>query len=168
MSENFIKLISSSLNSPVQLVSSNVLASDELQALCTELVKELLQVNPFCLWLSGEMGAGKTSLCQSLFPMLGVSEQTFVQSPTYTVMSEYQMNKSEWIAHLDLYRLEKGVDLLDLGLHDLREYRGFVVEWPERISAFDDLLPSHVLEIEILGPKRQYDLWKVSRKKIRP
>ena len=78
------------------------------------------------------------------------------------------MNKSEWIAHLDLYRLEKGVDLRDLGLHDLREFRGFVVEWPERISAFDDLLPSHVLEIEILGPKRQYDLWKVSCKKIRP
>ncbi len=159
MSDKFLNSLISALPKPLSLSFSEILGANELDSMSTRIAKDLVKVNPFCLWLKGDLGAGKTSFCQSLFPHLGISREALVQSPTYTVMSEYQISTTEWLAHLDLYRLDEGVDLLDLGLHDLRNYRGFVVEWPERMRDYDFLAPSHILDIKKSGPKRQYDFW---------
>jgi tRNA threonylcarbamoyladenosine biosynthesis protein TsaE len=76
--------------------------------------------------VSGELGAGKTTLVRGALRQLGVTES--VTSPTFVVGVLY-----EGAAHLDLYRLS-GLDDEDPGLLD--PYFGpdlvTFVEWPER------------------------------------
>ena len=67
------------------------------------------------LWLSGEMGAGKTAfvrgLCRDLCP------GARVQSPTYTVMRDYP-GRSCRFYHFDMYRISSPEDLESVGFYD--------------------------------------------------
>ena len=80
--------------------------------------------------VSGELGAGKTTLVRGALRALGVTEP--VTSPTFVVGLVYDGTRSR-VAHLDLYRLG-GLDDEDPGL--LEGYFGddviTFVEWPER------------------------------------
>lgn len=78
--------------------------------------------------VSGDLGAGKTTLVRGALRALGVTEP--VTSPTFVVGLVYDGARSR-VAHLDLYRL---LDDEDPGL--LEDYFGndviTFVEWPER------------------------------------
>lgn len=80
--------------------------------------------------LSGELGAGKTTLVRGLIHALG--HRGAVRSPTYTLVEPYEL-ETGLILHLDLYRLAGTDDLAPLGI---RESHGsgalMLVEWPER------------------------------------
>ena len=102
---------------------------------------------PFCLWLIGDLGAGKTTLARHLLRGLGVPAHVPVTSPTYTYMNEYRTPVGVWYAHLDLYRAKDSFSLEDLGLVDARRYRGFLVEWPEAIPKNPAIDPTHVLTL---------------------
>ena len=82
--------------------------------------------------VSGDLGAGKTTLVRGALRALGVTEP--VTSPTFVVGLVYD-GAGRRIAHLDLYRLG-GLDEEDPGL--LEEYFGddviTFVEWPERAA----------------------------------
>jgi len=82
--------------------------------------------------LSGELGAGKTTLVRGLLHALGHAGA--VRSPTYTLVEPYAFG--DWrLLHLDLYRVAGATDLEALGLRE--ELDGatlLVVEWPERAS----------------------------------
>ncbi len=82
------------------------------------------------LLLSGDLGAGKTTLTRYLCQELGI-DQGQVASPTFTVIHEYHGGRIP-VAHVDLYRLGPGADVMDLGLYEYLE-RGFLVimEWAE-------------------------------------
>ena len=88
--------------------------------------------------VSGNLGAGKTTLVRGALRALGVTEP--VTSPTFVVGLVYDGARGR-VAHLDLYRLG-GLDDEDPGL--LEEYFGAdvitFVEWPERAEAGGDLL----------------------------
>lgn len=113
-----------------------------------ELMRMELDQSPgFVLWLLGEMGAGKTSLVRALLYQLGLSSATPVTSPTYTIMHEYRIAES-WYAHLDLYRAAGDFSLDEIGVRDLRVYRGIFVEWPEQGGPEQQLAATHVLRIE--------------------
>jgi tRNA threonylcarbamoyladenosine biosynthesis protein TsaE len=115
----------------------------------------------FVLWLQGDMGAGKTSFVRALLYQLGLSPQTPVVSPTYTIMNEYQIQK-DWYAHLDLYRADENFSLQELGVLDARPYRGLFVEWPEQGGPGEILPATHILKIEADGWERRiYTLLKV-------
>ena len=115
----------------------------------------------FVLWLQGDMGAGKTSFVRALFYKLGLSPQTPVVSPTYTIMNEYLIQK-DWYAHLDLYRADESFSLQELGVLDARPYRGLFVEWPEQGGPGEILPATHILQIEADGGERRiYTLNKV-------
>ncbi len=115
----------------------------------------------FVLWLQGDMGAGKTSFVRALLYQLGLSPQTPVVSPTYTIMNEYQIQK-DWYAHLDLYRADENFSLQELGVLDARPYRGLFVEWPEQGGPGEILPATHILQIEADGwERRLYTLRKV-------
>lgn len=79
--------------------------------------------------ISGEVGAGKTTLIRGACRALGVEAP--VTSPTFTIGQRYQGGRFA-IAHLDLYRLED-IDVEDPALLD--DYLGpeavAFVEWPE-------------------------------------
>jgi len=82
------------------------------------------------VYLSGQLGAGKTTCARSLLHGLGVSG--IVRSPTYTLVEIYAANRIQCI-HVDLYRLRGPEDLEDLGLRDyLAPGNLMLIEWPER------------------------------------
>lgn len=83
--------------------------------------------------LSGELGAGKTSLVRALLRALGHAGT--VRSPTYALVESYRIGALE-VRHLDLYRLADAGELEFLGLREwLRPGHLVLVEWPERAAA---------------------------------
>ena len=116
---------------------------------------ELEQTPSFVLWLIGDMGAGKTSLVRALLYHFGLSPTSPVTSPTYTIMHDYRI-AGNWYAHLDLYRAEAHFSLNEIGVRDLRPYRGMFVEWPEQGGAEQQLSATHILRIEANGMDRRF------------
>jgi tRNA threonylcarbamoyladenosine biosynthesis protein TsaE len=92
---------------------------------------------PLLIGLSGDLGAGKTTLVAGLLGALGHTSP--VRSPTYALIEPYRLAGRD-IHHCDLYRLRDPEELEDLGLRDLLSARSvLLVEWPER--AGDRLRP---------------------------
>jgi tRNA threonylcarbamoyladenosine biosynthesis protein TsaE len=85
------------------------------------------------LFVTGELGTGKTTLARGLLRALGVED--VVRSPSYTLVESYEP-AGHRVLHLDLYRLGDTADMEALGLRDeLDEGVLLVVEWPERAPA---------------------------------
>jgi tRNA threonylcarbamoyladenosine biosynthesis protein TsaE len=92
---------------------------------------------PLVVTLSGDLGAGKTTLVQAICEGYGVAEE--VTSPTFALINEYASPRS-LVHHVDLYRLDKPEQLDSIGWDDLFAGRALVlVEWPERAG---DRLPN--------------------------
>ncbi len=85
---------------------------------------------PCVLTLSGELGAGKTTLTRGLLRALG--ERSPVRSPTYTLIESYELGRWQ-VHHLDLYRLRAAAEAEGLAPRDLLTAQALlIVEWPER------------------------------------
>jgi len=96
------------------------------------------------LFLTGELGTGKTTLARGLLRALGVED--VVRSPSYTLVESYEA-AGHRVLHLDLYRLGGATDLEALGLRDeLDEGVLLLVEWPERAPA---MLPIPDLQVSL-------------------
>ncbi|MGQ9470361.1 MAG: tRNA (adenosine(37)-N6)-threonylcarbamoyltransferase complex ATPase subunit type 1 TsaE [Candidatus Aminicenantales bacterium] len=82
--------------------------------------------------LQGELGAGKTVFARGLAAGLGVKNLGEVCSPSFTIINIYQ---GKWpIYHIDLYRLDREEDILDLGWEDYLGKGVIIVEWGEKIK----------------------------------
>ena len=82
--------------------------------------------------LSGELGAGKTVFAKGLAAGAGVVATDRVTSPSFTLVNVYQ---GRWpVFHIDLYRLEREAEILDLGWEDYLGEGIVVVEWAERLT----------------------------------
>jgi tRNA threonylcarbamoyladenosine biosynthesis protein TsaE len=94
--------------------------------------------------LTGNLGAGKTTLAKGIVSGLGAAPAEEVSSPTFTLIHEYGNGRAY---HVDLYRLEEPRELATLGLEELFERDALVlIEWGERFSRF---LPAERTEIHI-------------------
>ena len=101
-------------------------------------------VPPLVVSLSGDLGAGKTTLAQAICEGYGVAES--VTSPTYALVPRYEAPKSP-VYHVDLYRLDGEGQLTNIGWDDLLSERAVViVEWPERAG---NRMPDDQLHIDI-------------------
>jgi tRNA threonylcarbamoyladenosine biosynthesis protein TsaE len=105
--------------------------------------------------VSGELGAGKTTLIRGACRALGVSEQ--VTSPTFTIGHRYRGRLP--VSHLDLYRLAD-LETEDPGLLD--DYLGpdtvAFIEWPALAA---DRLERVTTRVEIRhagGDRRRVDV----------
>ena len=93
--------------------------------------------------LTGELGAGKTTFVQGVARGLGIDGP--VVSPTFVLVKEYSGRLE--VAHVDVYRLDRLQDVIDLGLDDLGEGNDLLlVEWGD---AVDGLLPVERLRVEL-------------------
>jgi tRNA threonylcarbamoyladenosine biosynthesis protein TsaE len=115
---------------------------EETEAAGEELAASL-QVGDLLL-LAGELGAGKTTFVRGLARGLGSSAG--VQSPTFQLVRVYPGRIQ--LAHVDLYRLESGADLTDLGLDELLDEGVVAVEWGDRLR----LEYPRTRRIEFLAP----------------
>ena len=108
--------------------------------------------------LEGELGAGKTFLVRHLARALGVAADDPVTSPTFALVHEFDGRIP--LVHADLYRIDRAVDVHELGLSARREDAVTCVEWGERFVSvlgaptafvrlsFGDSPDSRVAEIE--------------------
>jgi tRNA threonylcarbamoyladenosine biosynthesis protein TsaE len=86
---------------------------------------------PLLVFLSGDLGAGKTTLAKGIISGLGAAREEDVTSPTFTLVHEFR--GPVHVFHIDLYRIEGAADLATLGLEDLFASPAVVlVEWPEK------------------------------------
>lgn len=97
--------------------------------------------------LYGNLGAGKTVMSRGICKGLGF--EGAVCSPTYTILHEYPNDPA--IFHFDLYRLEPGTELYEVGFdHDYLSRGITLIEWPERLADnIGDI--THKITIEILS-----------------
>lgn len=95
--------------------------------------------------LTGELGSGKTCLAQGIAKGLGVPQDLYVTSPTYTIVNEYPGRLH--LFHVDLYRIENIAELAEIGLDEIME-RGdvTVIEWAEKMI---EILPKERLSISL-------------------
>lgn len=92
---------------------------------------------PAVIQLTGNLGAGKTTLTKSLVEAWGAAAADEVSSPTFTLIHEY--GEPVAVYHIDLYRLETPAEFYGLGLDEIFDSRARVlVEWGEK---FAPLLP---------------------------
>lgn len=101
---------------------------------------------PVLILLSGELGAGKTTLTKGIVTGLGAAREEDVTSPTFTLVHKYQ--GSSRVYHVDLYRISGFHDLETLGLEDIfSEQAVVIVEWPDRLTLRTDW-PTLRIELE--------------------
>lgn len=121
-----------------------VTASDEeTEAFAAELARTLKA--PVVLLLDGELGAGKTTFTRGFVSALAGGAGVTVQSPTFALARTYPTTPP--VHHLDLYRLDTGVEraLIELGLMEmLTDDAAFaLVEWPR------DLVLANAIHVTI-------------------
>ena len=99
--------------------------------------------------LSGELGAGKTTLVRGCLRELGWAGP--VKSPTYTLVEHYLVS-SLYFYHFDFYRFTDPGEWETAGLADcFREDAVCIVEWPEHVAG---LLPAADLAVTLVHPQR--------------
>lgn len=81
--------------------------------------------------LTGELGAGKTVFAKGLAAGAGVADPNRVCSPSFTLVNIYEGRHR--VFHIDLYRLDREAEILDLGWEDLLGQGIVVVEWAEKL-----------------------------------
>jgi len=110
-------------------------SADETLSFGRRLARELRP--PLLVFLSGELGAGKTTLAKGIVSGLGAAREDEVTSPTFTLVHEFRGPIR--VFHIDLYRIEGRADLQSLGLDDLFASSAIVlVEWPEKWTIASD------------------------------
>jgi tRNA threonylcarbamoyladenosine biosynthesis protein TsaE len=93
--------------------------------------------------LTGTLGAGKTCLTQGIVWGLGCQE--YARSPTFILATTYQGRLP--IYHLDLFRIENSLDLLDIGIEEYLEGEGVcIIEWADKTNG---IFPLNSIKIHL-------------------
>lgn len=94
--------------------------------------------------MTGDLGAGKTTMTKSLAKGLDIDEH--ITSPTFTIVNEYDGRLK--LFHFDVYRIGDIEEMYDLGFEEYIYSGGVsIVEWSNLI---EDILPEDKINIEIL------------------
>lgn len=108
--------------------------------------------------LSGDLGAGKTTLVRGFLRALG--HEGAVRSPTYTLVESYE-TAGLHVFHFDLYRLADPDELEEFGFRDYLDGAGWrFIEWPERAAG---ALPAADLRIELVVPAQEQEAGRCAR-----
>ncbi|CEN80398.1 tRNA (adenosine(37)-N6)-threonylcarbamoyltransferase complex ATPase subunit type 1 TsaE [Paraclostridium sordellii] len=93
--------------------------------------------------LIGDLGAGKTTMTQSLAKALEVDD--YITSPTFTIVNEYEGRIP--LYHFDVYRIGSSDEMYDIGFDEYIDGDGVcIIEWANLI---EDILPDEYLYIEM-------------------
>lgn len=95
--------------------------------------------------MTGDLGAGKTTMTKALAKGLGIEE--YVTSPTFTIVNEYEGRLK--LFHFDIYRIADIEEMYDLGFEEYIYGDGVsIIEWSNLIK---EILPEDTINIEILA-----------------
>jgi len=94
----------------------------------------------------GQMGAGKTTFIKSICRIMGVTD--IVNSPTFSIVNQYEADDGSLIFHFDFYRLESAQEALDIGIFDYWDSGALcLMEWPGKV---EKLLPEECVYLDII------------------
>jgi len=94
--------------------------------------------------LIGPLGAGKTTLTQSIARGLGVTET--LTSPTFTIVCEYETGRMP-VYHFDVYRVYDPEELFEMGFEEYLHGKGVcLIEWADLI---EDMLPENTITLRL-------------------
>lgn len=116
---------------------------DKIHHTAKEFIEQIGKNTVFAF--NGNMGAGKTTFIKAICNELGVLE--IVNSPTFSIVNEYETISGEIIYHFDCYRINKIEDALNLGAEEYL-YSGNLcfIEWADNIAP---LLPDSLVNVNI-------------------
>ena len=96
------------------------------------------------IYLSGELGAGKTTLARGVLRALGVTER--VKSASFILVEPYTIS-SLYLYHFDFYRFNRSEEWAEAGLREYFNHESVcLVEWPEKAGG---QLPAPDVKIEM-------------------
>jgi len=103
---------------------------NEIQKVADKVTKE---VNSDIILISGEVGAGKTTLIKEMLKTLKVNDN--VNSPTFSIINEYLNEDNNIIYHIDLYRIKNIDELHSIGFFEYLESDNLCfIEWGDIIE----------------------------------
>jgi len=101
--------------------------------------------------LSGDLGAGKTTLARAILRALGHAGE--VPSPSFAIIEPYEPPAVRLpVVHADFYRLAHPQEAEELGLEDYRADGALIAEWPEQAGGFTHEGACLAIHIEV-GPE---------------
>ena len=114
--------------------------------------------------LSGDLGAGKTTLARAIIRALAADNAIEVPSPTFTLLQTYDLPRFP-VVHADLYRVNTLAELAELGWEEASEGAAVLVEWPDRAAfeAFQNDPDHHDLHPLRRNGTRSYLWWAYER-----
>lgn len=90
-------------------------------------------INKNIVLISGDMGAGKTTLIKEILKSMNVIDN--ISSPTFSIINEYNTSKEDIIYHMDLYRIKSMDELEGIGLFEYLESGNLcIIEWGDMIE----------------------------------
>lgn len=114
---------------------------EETKEIGYKLGKILNKGNVVCL--IGDLGAGKTTLTQSLAKGLEIDD--YITSPTFTIINEYEGRIP--LYHFDVYRIASSEEMYEIGFEEYIYGQGVcIIEWANLI---EDIIPKEHLYIEL-------------------
>lgn len=118
-----------------------------------------------CIYLHGDLGAGKTALTRAVLHAAGYAGH--VKSPTYTLVEPYQISLNQVplkLLHFDLYRMLSAEEFLEAGFREeFNDTNICIVEWPEKA---DGILPKPDIDLflSMAGDGRKVELQALTDK----
>jgi tRNA threonylcarbamoyladenosine biosynthesis protein TsaE len=108
------------------------------------------------VYLSGDLGVGKTTFVQGVLEGLGYLAT--VKSPTFTLVESYLLDNDRNFYHFDLYRIDKREDLEAIGFRDYFSLDNILfIEWPEKAEGYLPV-PTYHIKIESFGKQRKLSI----------
>ena len=127
------------------LISNGNLETEDIGEKISNLVLKERNSYPVLIFLIGELGAGKTTLCKGF--LKGFGYKGLVKSPTYNLVETYEISNL-LVFHFDFYQISHQKELTNVGIQEYLDTKNSIsiIEWPEKMASF---LPNPDIQIII-------------------